>query len=60
MIEVTTPRRMHPALLAHRAEVASLKKAAIQPIKDAAKAARRSGLNLAKRADRERNRKVLR
>lgn len=50
----------HPAVKAHRAEVAALKKAALQPIKDAAKAARRSELNQAKKADRERNRKVLR
>ena len=41
-----------------RAEVAALKKAAIQPIKDAAKAARHTELAQAKKADRERSKGI--
>ena len=51
-------RAIHPAVKAHRAEVAALKKAAIQPIKDAAKAARRAELAQAKKADRERSKGI--
>lgn len=53
-----TRRAIHPAVKAHRAEVAALKKAAIQPFKDAAKAARCAELAQAKKADRERSKGI--